>query len=75
MTGCNGVEGITGIEKFKQLRDQGFEWITHTADGCLHRCEVQTEGLYSLSQGRKFYGNWKMRPGEDLESLVLLLKR
>ena len=31
MTGCNGVEGITGIEKFKQLRDQGFEWITHTA--------------------------------------------
>lgn len=31
MTGCNEVEGITGIEKFKQLRDQGFEWITHTA--------------------------------------------
>ena len=30
----------------------------------------------SLSQGRKFYGNWKMRPGEELESLApLLLKR
>ena len=29
MTSCSGVEEITGVEKFKKLRDQGAEWITY----------------------------------------------
>lgn len=43
---------ITGIEKFKQLRNPGFGGLPTQhwwADGCLHRCEVQTEGLQSVS--------------------------